>query len=1043
MDGGQGVRADGRARWSARRSASPPRSLLCWLLYRRAVRLNVGVFFNRTAIALIVIAAGVLAYGLGDLQDAGWLPGHAWIAFDLTAHIDPGSWWASIITGVTELSPKMTVLQVTAWLAYLAVVIPAFVNAGRAGREDTRPSPLPPPPTPSPPPARPPRRPSRGRARARPVGADRRRPPVAGGRRPRRGARARGRARRSPRCPPRPSSAASTVTVTRTDVRARVDVRRDPGTQTITVTNDSGLAGEISLDNAAGAIIGEIETIGPGTSAPLTATLGSRHLHLQVPDGLAGGHRPRSRSRCPRAPGRRVTDPGRRQARHRRRADPAEQALPGLRGRAAHRPGRGHRGHRGRPAARRPGAGQAGLADRPARLGAGRRVLQQLRRPRPRGRRAARRPAERRQRQGLHRPAPPGVRPVARPARQRAAARRRRARPERGRGQEEPDLRRPGRRPDPACRCARTRSSRTRCATTCRPIDDEGAGAAYAMTYADTQVDQAVLGYLSGLIGQREPGLVATADSELAALDAALLATKAERPVAVADRGQPRQARSTSTRPSARCSRRWPPFPTSSKSRPRTRPQAYERHPAHRPNRQPTAPGANPVDLSRRNFLKGTATGAAGTALAGGVLIGGAHADADAATRSDPVDGGVVPVPRRDPVRRAHPGTRRQAGVHLRRGLRLARRRTRRAWPTCCRRSPTRARFLTAGGTPPDLGVSQPPSDSDVLGPVVPADGLTVTLSAGSTLFDDRYGLAARKPLKLTPMTTFPNDSPEPTPGCTATCSLQLCANHPDTIHHAMRDITKHTRGGMQLRWKIEGYNSPPRPSGHRAEPARVQGRHRQPDRDASPSHLVWVDDPAEPAWAQGGSYQVVRLIRMLVEFWDRVSINEQEGMFGRRRDTGAPLDGTSEFDTPNYQADPHGTVIPLDSHIRLANPRTAADREPAAPPPLLQLRPRRGRERQPAGRATSSSPTSRTSSGSSRPCSSAPGRRAADRLRAAVRRRLLLHPARRPRRQRLVRQGPARLTAAGAAAGRAGSSAGGHSGSSPTSATSSSSWPD
>jgi high-affinity iron transporter len=105
--------------------------ILCWLLYRRAVHLNVGVFFNRTAIALIVIAAGVLAYGLGDLQDAGWLPGHAWVAFDLTAHIDPGSWWASIITGITELSPKMTVLAVTAWLAYLVVVIPAFVNAGR------------------------------------------------------------------------------------------------------------------------------------------------------------------------------------------------------------------------------------------------------------------------------------------------------------------------------------------------------------------------------------------------------------------------------------------------------------------------------------------------------------------------------------------------------------------------------------------------------------------------------------------------------------------------------------------------------------------------------------------------------------------------------------------------------------------------------------------------------------------------------------------------------------------------------------------------
>jgi high-affinity iron transporter len=75
--------------------------ILCWLLYRQAVRLDLSKFFSRTAIALIVIAAGVLAYGLGDLQDAGLLSGQRWIAFDLTAHVDPNSWWVSIITGVT------------------------------------------------------------------------------------------------------------------------------------------------------------------------------------------------------------------------------------------------------------------------------------------------------------------------------------------------------------------------------------------------------------------------------------------------------------------------------------------------------------------------------------------------------------------------------------------------------------------------------------------------------------------------------------------------------------------------------------------------------------------------------------------------------------------------------------------------------------------------------------------------------------------------------------------------------------------------------
>ncbi|MBO0821737.1 MAG: deferrochelatase/peroxidase EfeB, partial [Nocardiopsaceae bacterium] len=337
---------------------------------------------------------------------------------------------------------------------------------------------------------------------------------------------------------------------------------------------------------------------------------------------------------------------------------------------------------------------------------------------------------------------------------------------------------------------------------------------------------------------------------------------------------------------------------------------------------------STPENPSRRNFLKRAASGAAGTALAGGILIEGARVDAAVSTNNGSTTTSGGPVTHASyPFHGA-----RQAGV-LTPGPADKQNYTsvvafdsmgsnRAELADLLKALTARARFLTTGGAPPNLGISQPPSDSDVLGPTVPADGLTVTVSAGSSLFDDRYGLAAVKPRKLTPMKTFPNDSLQEG-WLHGDLLVQLCANHPDTIHHAIRDITRHTRGGMQLRWKMEGYNSPPRPSGTSRNLLGFKDGTANPT-GAEASALVWVDDPAEPAWAHQGSYVVVRLIRMLVEFWDRVSINEQENMFGRRRDTGAPLDGNNEFDPPDYAKDPKGSVIPLDAHIRLANPRTA-----------------------------------------------------------------------------------------------------------------------
>jgi deferrochelatase/peroxidase EfeB len=236
-----------------------------------------------------------------------------------------------------------------------------------------------------------------------------------------------------------------------------------------------------------------------------------------------------------------------------------------------------------------------------------------------------------------------------------------------------------------------------------------------------------------------------------------------------------------------------------------------------------------------------------------------------------------------------------------------------------------RARFLTKGGVPPNPGPVAPPSDSGTLGPDVPADGLTVTVGFGSTLFDGRFGIAGRKPKHLTEMTSFPNDALDPAL-CGGDLFLQICAGRQDTAIHALRDIAKHTRGGMQILWRIDGFVSPERPAG-------VPRNHFGfMDGIANPNvtdpvvadRLLWVArGTGEPAWATGGSYHVCRIIRMLIEFWDRVSLNEQQTMIGRYRASGTVLGSHSLTATPDFAADPKGKTVPLTAHIRLANPRT------------------------------------------------------------------------------------------------------------------------
>lgn len=241
-----------------------------------------------------------------------------------------------------------------------------------------------------------------------------------------------------------------------------------------------------------------------------------------------------------------------------------------------------------------------------------------------------------------------------------------------------------------------------------------------------------------------------------------------------------------------------------------------------------------------------------------------------------------------------------------------------------------RIAFLTQGGEPPALDPKLPPADNGILGPVVPPDNLTITVSVGASLFDDRYGLKPYKPARLIRMTSFRNDALDAAL-CHGDLSLQISSNTADTNIHALRDIVKKLPDLLLLRWKQEGsVPALPVKAGLPPESARNFLGFRDGSANPSPNdtdmmeRIVWVQpDSDEPGWATHGSYQAVRIIRNFVERWDRTPLQEQQNIIGRHKATGAPMQGGTEHDVPDYANDPEGKVTPLDAHIRMANPRT------------------------------------------------------------------------------------------------------------------------
>lgn len=109
--------------------------LLGILMYRGAVRINMSTFFRFTGTALVIVAAGILAYGLHDLQEAGLLPGLNALAFDVSAAIAPDSWYGTLLKGTLNFTPATTWLQATAWVLYAGIVLTLFLRRPADRRE--------------------------------------------------------------------------------------------------------------------------------------------------------------------------------------------------------------------------------------------------------------------------------------------------------------------------------------------------------------------------------------------------------------------------------------------------------------------------------------------------------------------------------------------------------------------------------------------------------------------------------------------------------------------------------------------------------------------------------------------------------------------------------------------------------------------------------------------------------------------------------------------------------------------------------------------
>ncbi|MEU7074786.1 iron uptake transporter deferrochelatase/peroxidase subunit [Streptomyces narbonensis] len=234
------------------------------------------------------------------------------------------------------------------------------------------------------------------------------------------------------------------------------------------------------------------------------------------------------------------------------------------------------------------------------------------------------------------------------------------------------------------------------------------------------------------------------------------------------------------------------------------------------------------------------------------------------------------------------------------------------------RRWSATAKALMAGKAPAeDTGIALDAGPSS----------LTVTFGFGRTFFD-RTGLTSRRPDQLDPLPSFSSDALDPRRS-EGDLWVQIGADDALVAFHALRAVQKDAGDAARVRWQMNGFN---RSAGATAKPMTARNLMGQVDGTGNPKptepdfdRRIFVPAGATGAqeWMAGGSYAVVRRIRMLLDDWEKLPLDRQEQVIGRRKSDGAPLTGgseTTELDLNKFGPDGK-LVIPDNAHSRISAP--------------------------------------------------------------------------------------------------------------------------